>query len=155
MQMNRRFSNLLIAGVPALMFAGMAVAAGQGTPAEAEALANKAVAFLKANGPEKAAAEFTNGKSFKDRDLYVVYEKFDGTMLANGGNAKLVGKNLAEFKDADGKLFNKMLVETAKTKGKGWSESYKFINPVTQKIGDKIMYVERVDDAWIGVGVYK
>jgi signal transduction histidine kinase len=113
------------------------------------------VAFLKANGAEAAAAEFTNGKGFKDRDLYVVYEKFDGTMLANGGNAKLVGKNLAEFKDADGKLFNRMLVETAKTKGKGWSESYKFMNPMTQKIGEKIMYVERVDDAWIGVGVYK
>ncbi len=155
MQMGKSFWNFLIAGVPALIFAGIALAADQGTPAEAESLAKKAVAFLKANGPEAAAAEFTNGKSFKDRDLYVVYEKFDGTMLANGGNPKLVGKNLAEFKDADGKLFNKMIVETAKTKGKGWSESYKFMNPMTQKIGEKIMYVERVDDAWIGVGVYK
>lgn len=155
MLMGKKFWNIFIAGVLALVFSSIALAADQGTPAEAEALTKKAVAFLKSNAPEAAAAEFTNGKSFKDRDLYVVYEKFDGTMLANGGNPKLVGKNLADFKDADGKLFNKMLVETAKTKGKGWSESYKFMNPVTQKIGDKIMYLERVEDAWIGVGVYK
>ena len=35
-------------------------------------MVKKAVAFIKASGPEKAYDEFTNGKQFKDRDLYVI-----------------------------------------------------------------------------------
>jgi len=114
-----------------------------------------AVAFIKANGAEKAAQEFTNGSAFKDRDLYIAYTDLSGTVLGHGGNPKLVGKNLTGLKDPDGKLFFQMLVDLAKTKGKGWSDSYKFLNPVSKKIEDKVMYVERVDDNWIGVGIYK
>ena len=76
-------------------------------------------------------------------------------MLGHGGNPKLVGKNLVGLKDPDGKPFFQMLVDLAKTKGKGWSEDYKFLNPVTKKIENKAMYVERVDGNWIGVGIYK
>jgi len=130
-------------------------AADKGTAAEAEAMAKKAVAFIKANGPEKAAEEFTNGKSFKDRDLYIAYTDLSGKVLGHGGNAKLVGKNLTGLKDPDGKPFFQMLVDLANTKGKGWSESYKFLNPTNGKIEAKVMYVERVDNNWIGVGVYK
>ena len=132
-----------------------AMAAEQGSAAEAEAMAKKAVAFIKANGAEKAAQEFTNGSAFKDRDLYIAYTDLSGTVLGHGGNPKLVGKNLTGLKDPDGKLFFQMLVDLAKTKGKGWSDSYKFLNPVSKKIEDKVMYVERVDDNWIGVGIYK
>jgi cytochrome c len=141
--------------VTALMMAGTAYAADQGTQAEAEAMVKKAVAYLKANGPEKAAEEFTNGKTFKDRDLYVVYTEFSGKVLAHGGNPKLVGKNLTGLKDSDGNPFFQMLVDLAKSKGKGWSASYRFINPTTQKIEAKVMYVEAVGDTYIGVGVYK
>lgn len=134
---------------------GAAHAGDQGNAAEAEALAKRAVAYLKANGPEKAAEEFTNGKSFKDRDLYVAYTEFSGKVLAHGGNPKLVGKNLTGLKDADGNPFFQMLVDLAKSKGQGWSESYKFMNPTTQKIEKKVMYVERVGETYIGVGIYK
>lgn len=132
-----------------------AQAAEQGTAAEAEAMAKNAVAFIKANGPEKAAEEFTNGKLFKDRDLYIAYTTLSGNVLGHGANPKLVGKNLTGIKDPDGKLFFQMLIDTAKNKGKGWSEGYKFLNPTSKKIEGKVMYVERVDDNWIGVGIYK
>jgi hypothetical protein len=47
-----------------------------GTAAEAEAMVKKAIAYLKANGKDKAFAEFSNPKGqFVDRDLYVtVYD---------------------------------------------------------------------------------
>ena len=72
-----RIFSMLMRGLAILLLslttAGGVWAADQGTAAEAEAMVKKAVAYLKANGPEKSAEEFTNGKMFKDRDLYVSY----------------------------------------------------------------------------------
>lgn len=146
---------LLVAGTASFLMAGFAIAADQGSAAEAEAMAKKAVAFIKANGPEKAAEEFTNGKGFKDRDLYISYLDFTGKMLAHGSNPKLVGKDLIDLKDPEGKFMVKMAIDVAKTKGHGWTENYKFKNPTTEKLQEKAMYVERVGDSYVGVGVYK
>jgi signal transduction histidine kinase len=138
-----------------LVMAGTAQAADQGTAAEAEAMVKKAVAYVKANGPEKAYEEFTNGKSFKDRDLYIIVYDLNGKNLAQGANPKLVGKDLIGLKDPDGKPLIQMFVDLAKSKGKGWVEGYKFLNPVTQKIEGKAMYLERVGDTLVGCGIYK
>ncbi len=155
MRLISMFKGLMAITASCLLMAGTVHAAAQGTAAEAEAMVNKAVAYVKANGPEKAAEEFTNGKSFKDRDMYVVYTEFGGKVLAHGGNAKLVGKNLTGMKDSEGNPFFQMLVDLAKGKGKGWSGSYRFINPSTQKIEAKVMYVEAIGETYVGVGVYK
>ena len=138
----------------AAAMASPASAAERGTAAEAEAMVKKAVAYLKTNGKAKAAEEFTSGTSFKDRDLYISFYEMGGTVIAHGANAKLVGKNLIGLKDPDGKLFIQMIVDVAK-KGKGWTDTYKFRDPLTDKLAEKVIYVERVDDTWIGVGVYK
>jgi signal transduction histidine kinase len=155
MQIYAPLKTLFIAATASFMMVGGALAADQGSAAEAEAMAKKAVAFIKANGPEKAADEFTNGKSFKDRDLYISYLDFTGKMLGHGSNAKLVGKDLIDLKDPEGKFMVKMAIEVAKTKGHGWTENYKFKNPTTDKLQEKAMYVERVGDAYVGVGIYK
>ena len=143
----------------ALAFAPLAslarAAVGKGEPAEAEALVKKAVAYIKANGTDKAYAEITNGKAFKDRDLYVIVYDLNGRNLAHGANPKLVGKELIGLKDPDGKPLIKMFVDLAKDKGKGWVEGYKFMNPVTEKIEGKAMYLERVGDTLVGCGIYK
>lgn len=139
----------------AMLFSGLAWAGDAGTASEAEAMVKKAVAFMKANGSEKAYEEFTHGKSFKDRDLYVVVYDLEGKNLAQGANPKLVGKELINLKDPDGKPIIKMFVDLAKEKGKGWVEGYKFLNPVSQKIEGKAMYLERVGDTLVGCGIYK
>lgn len=146
---------VLCAGAMSLMMAGAALAVEQGTAAEAESMVKKAIAYVKANGAEKSYEEFTNGTSFKDRDLYISVYDLTGKNLAHGANSKLVGKELIGLKDPDGKPLIQMLTELAKTKGKGWSESYKFRNPVTQKVAEKVLYLERVGDTWVGVGIYK
>lgn len=135
--------------------AGSALAGDHGSAAEAEAMVKKAVAFIKANGPDKAYDEFTNGKTFKDRDLYVIVYDLSGKNLAQGANPKLVGKDLMGLKDPNGRLFIKEFVELAKEKGKGWVEGYKFLNPVSQKLEEKAMYLERVGDTLVGCGIYK
>jgi len=138
-----------------LAMCGIAHAADQGTAPEAEAMVKRAVAQIKSAGPEKAYDEFTNGKAFKDRDLYIVVYDLTGKNLAQGANPKLVGKELIGLKDPDGKPIIKMFVDLAKEKGKGWVEGYKFMNPVTQKMEVKAMYLERVGDTLVGCGIYK
>jgi signal transduction histidine kinase len=149
------FKACLGAALLSLSLFGAGHAAERGTAPEAEAMVKKAIDFIKANGPEKAYEEFTNGKLFKNGDLYIIVYDLSGKNLAQGANPKLVGKDLMGLKDPDGKLLIKMFVDIAKEKGKGWSETYKFLNPVSQKIEQKAMYLERVGDTLVGCGIYK
>ena len=126
----------------------------KGTKPEAEAMVAKAVSFIKANGADKAYTEITTGTTFKDRDLYVIVYDLNGKNLAHGANAKLVGKDLIAMKDPDGKPLNQILVDIAKTKGKGWSEDFKFRNPTTDTLQRRVVYVEKVGDTFVGCGVF-
>lgn len=149
--MKKMISSLMIA---TLGFSGLAMAAEKGSANEAMAMAKKAVAYAKANGKEKAFAEFNNSKGqFVDRDLYVMAYDMAGNNKAHGANAKLIGKNLIDIQDADGKYIVRGLIETAK-KGGGWFD-YKWPNP--QKVVEpKSTYVEKIDDdTLVGVGIYK
>lgn len=129
--------------------------AGNATREEAEAMVKKGVAFIKANGADKAYPEISKkGGQFSDRDLYLVVYGLDGNVLAHGANAKMVGKNLLEFKDIDGKAFVKERVEMAKSKGNFWQE-YKFTNPETRKVEPKQAYCERLNETVVCGGVYK
>lgn len=157
--MNRRhalFTTLVAASLIGLSLALPAAAQtkARATKAEAEAMVAKAVAYIKANGPDKAYAEFTNSAAFKDRELYVIVYDLTGKNLAHGANAKLVGKDLIGLKDPDGKLLNKMLVDLAKDKGKGWSDEFKFRNPTTDSLQRRIVYVERLGETFVGCGVF-
>lgn len=138
-----------------MVIVSAAHAADAGTPAEAEAMVKKAIAYIKSAGPEKAYDEISNGKMFKDRDLYVFVNTIDGKSLAHGANLKLIGKDLIGLKDTDGKPTTKLVIDLAKEKGKGWTEEFKFMNPATQKIQSKVVYVEKLGDTIVACGVYK
>ncbi|HEY0819694.1 MAG TPA: cache domain-containing protein [Rhizobacter sp.] len=128
---------------------------GNATAAEATAMVKKGVAFIKANGKEKGFAEISNkAGQFNDRDLYLVVYGLDGVVHAHGANEKMVGKNLIDLKDVDGKAFVKERVELAQSKGTFWQD-YKFTNPVTKKIEPKSMYCEKLNDAVVCGGIYK
>jgi cytochrome c len=139
-----------------LAFCGGASANERGTSDEAVAMVKKAVAYMKEAGKEKAFAEFgdTGNKQFHDRDLYIFVYDMNGVNLSHGNNAKMVGKNLIEMRDADGKFIIKGFVEVANSKGKGWVD-YKWPNPVTKSVESKSSYVEKVDNMIVGAGVYK
>ena len=135
---------------------GMVLVAQAATPEDAKALAEKATAFYKANGKEKAIAEFNDPSGqFVMGDLCIVLQGFDGVLLANGGNQKIVGQNHLELKDPTGKYFVKEQVETAK-KGGGWV-TYSWTNPTTKKVQPKKAWVQKVDgaDIMINCGVFQ
>ena len=65
------------------------------TPDQAKAMVDKAIAHVKAVGPEKAYTDFnTPGNQFFDGELYVFAYDMEGTNLALGGNPKMTGKSL-------------------------------------------------------------
>lgn len=137
--------------------AGSAVLAKEGNATKEDALAavKKGVSFIKANGKEKGYAEVSNKDGqFIDRDLYLVVYGLDGTVRAHGANGKMVGKNLIDLKDVDGKAFVKERVDLAQSKGNFWQD-YKFTNPVSKKIEPKQMYCEKLEDAVVCGGIYK
>lgn len=121
---------------------------------EAKALVHKAREYIRKNGQEKAFAEINRRDGmFVDRDMYVyVYDK-NLKNLAHGGNAKLIGKDLKDLRDPDGKYVNQGLLEAAQ-KG-GGTYTFKFFNPASGKIEEKIGYAEMEGDVMVGSGVYK
>lgn len=145
----------ILCGMLAFGLQSAASATERGTADEAVKLVKKAIAYIKANGKEKAFAEFSNPNGqFKDRDLYIMVYDMQGNNKAHGANAKLIGKNLSEIKDADGKYIVKSFIETATGKGIGWVD-YKWPNPVSNVVESKSTYVEKYDDILLGCGVYK
>ena len=149
----------IFAAALCLAFAGFQAQAAEnhGTAAEAQAMVQKAISAIKKEGREKAFAQIDDRKGpFVDRDLYVVVYDMKGKVLAHGSNAKMVGKDMIELRDNDGKYFVKERVEMM-SKGadaKGWQD-YKFMNPVSRAIEPKQMYLQRFEDLIVGCGIYK
>ena len=142
----------------------VAIAAGVSFPAwggefatkdEAVAMVNKAVAFYKKEGAEKAFAEFDKKPGdFTDRDLYVLVYSTDGKVLAHGSNIKLIGRDMNDAQDVDGKYYVKERIALA-AKQKTFWQDYKFVNPVTKKIEPKEAYCDVEGTTIICSGVYK
>jgi len=137
------------------VFGGASLAATGATKDQAVAMVKKAVDAIEAEGPGKAYPEISNPSGrFVDRDLYIVVYGLDGMVLAHGAHAKRIGTNQIADKDPDGKAFVKERVELAATHPSFW-QTYKFMNPVTQKVEPKDMYCERLDQTVVCGGVYQ
>jgi signal transduction histidine kinase len=141
-----------IAAASIALLTQSAMAADYATPREAEALVAKVVTAIKSDA-QKTYDEI-NAKKWSDRDLYPVVYDLNGKVLAHGQTQKMVGKDLIELRDADGKMFVKERMELAKSKGKFWQD-YKFIDPVTKQILPKQMYCERLAENVVCAGIYK
>jgi cytochrome c len=150
-----RISTSLTLALTFALTTGSAHASKDAGTEDAIAMVKKGVSFIKTSGKDKGYAEISNKQGqFIDRDLYLVVYGLDGTVRAHGANEKMIGKNLIELKDIDGKAFVKERVELAQAKGTFWQD-YKFTNPVTKKIEPKSMYCETLEDAVVCGGIYK
>jgi uncharacterized protein len=132
------------------------LAAEYGTSEEAIAMVKRVQAKVKKDGLEATFKAITEGaKEFRDRDLYPYMLDFDGNDPAHGGVPSLVGKNLLDLKDQDGKWITRDIIVIAKEKGSGWYD-YRWPNPITKTVEDKSTYIERVGERHIvAVGIYK
>lgn len=151
----RSMASLAISGVLATAGSG-AFASGEPTEKDAIAMAERGAAFLQANGKEalmkKLAArdpDFVQGELYVDmRDLRT------GIVMAHPINPSIVGKNLLDVPDANGKVYRREIIELAAKKGKGWVD-YMYRNPVSGRIEPKTTYILRVGDVVLEAGIYK
>ena len=150
-----KFIKLALMAALMLMVLASVSFAKDDDPEKAMAMVKKAVAFYKANGLEKFMNEVNNPKGqFMDGAYYVWLYDMDATVIAHPANAKLVGQNVINFKDADGKEFVKEIMSMAKAKNSGWTD-YKFKNPKSNEVEQKSAYFEKVDDIVVCCGIYK
>jgi signal transduction histidine kinase len=151
----RALAFLVVAALVAV--ASPAPAANEfGSKDEAVAMVKRVQDEYKKDGAEatfKAVSDKATA-TFHDRDLYPFIYDMSGKCVAHGARPALIGKNLIDLKDQDGKFLIREMVDMAKGAGSGWI-AYKWPNPITNKIEDKVSYVEKMGDYFVGVGVYK
>ena len=146
--------SLVFAG--ALFFMAMAgvataIAAEFGTPAEAKAMLEKAVAAVKAD-KAKALEMFNKGEGgFKDRDLYPFCGGPDGMVTAH---PKLMGKSLKDLKDKTGKAIGEEMYKVAQA-DKISEVSYMWPRPGSAALVQKVSLVTKAGDQVCAVGYYK
>lgn len=122
---------------------------------DAIALVEKGAAFMKAHGKAELIKQVNaRNPDYVQGPLYMTIRDRQGIIVANPVNQTLIGKDLLDVPDPDGKLFRREILELAKTKGKGWVD-YRFKNPDTGKIESKTSYIMSVEDVTLESGIYK
>jgi cytochrome c len=116
------------------------------------AFVENAVAYAKANGKERALAEFNNRNgSFVRGELYIYAYAFNGTTLAHPINPEDVGK----LRQGANGVFVKEMGAVVRN-GSGYYR-FVYINPLhNNTLESKLGYGAAIDDNWwIGSGVYE
>lgn len=120
--MKKLLTTCIVSGA-ALLSAMQTASAAQerGTEAEAEDMVKRAIGLIQREGAANAYKAFNEpeGKSFKDKDLFVFVYDFQGAVLASSGNIRMVGKNLIDMKDADGQPIVRGVLDMVKKKQEG------------------------------------
>lgn len=116
---------------------------------------NKAIDFAKKNGTDSLLNAINQGqREFFQNEIYVFAYDTNGTIIAHPVNNKIIGKNLLDIPDVDGKFFRREIVEKGKKQDTAWID-YKYTNPENGIIERKTTYIHRVGSVIIGCGMYK
>lgn len=127
----------------------------QGSADEARALVDKAVALRgSCSGRDTFLRAVTDPKSgLMDRDMYVFALDRTGQYMAFAGNPSKVNTRVQDVPGIDGEALIAAVMAQADV-GPGWVE-YEISNPATGKVQTKMSYVLKVDDVYLGCGIYK
>ncbi|MEO7493887.1 MAG: cache domain-containing protein [Massilia sp.] len=148
---------LLTATTLCLAFAAGSVhASAEPNEKDAIAMAERGEKLMKAKGKAEMMKRITEkDPDFVQGSLYVDMRDIKtGIVLAHPINQSIVGKDLTDVPDANGKKYRREIIELAASKGKGWVD-YQYKNPVSGKIEPKTTYILRVDDVVLEAGIYK
>jgi len=128
---------------------------GHGASAkDAVALAEKGARFIALKGKDEMIRRINSrDPQFNQGALYLAMRDLRGITLAHPTTA-LIGKDLLDVPDADGRLFRREMVAIANGAGKGWVD-YKFRNPSSGRVEAKSTYVLRAGDVALEAGIYR
>ncbi len=114
----------------------------------------KAIAFYETSGKEEALERITDPKGpFIDGNRYVFALDVEGKLLAHPFSKQLVGRNLANLTDSEGRSFIRRLLSRVAKRGYGFVE-YLWPLPNTKEEQYKTVFFERVDGMVLCSGYY-
>lgn len=145
---------LLASTVAALSLVTATAAAEHGTPEEAQAMLQRAVAAIYADEPAALAAITAHDPKFRDGDLYVFCGDEGGMFTAFGGNGDHVGQSMRDVRDKGGRPTGAMIYAAA-VEGAFNTVEYSFAKPGEIRPSKKVAYVTKVADQVCGVGYYE
>ncbi|UEM21396.1 cache domain-containing protein [Skermanella mucosa] len=148
---------IALVGAIVLMLAGAAGAdSAKPTRDEVEALTLKAATLIESRGIEAAREVFNQAGEFRFGEIYVNVIDLTGTWLAYPPRPAGVGQNVINLKDPDGRFMVKDILKVATESGQGWV-SYRWLNPVSNRIEPKNSFVKRVPgkDLVAYIGIYE
>lgn len=126
----------------------------QGTAEEAMQLVDRAQAMRQQRGRDAFVRKITTPtNNFHDRDMYVFALDGAGVYRSFGGKPEKVGSRVQDIPGIDGQALLDAIVSQAEA-GPGWVE-YNIGNPANGSIQAKMSYVVKIDDLYVGCGVYK
>jgi cytochrome c len=132
-------------------FVPSATAAELGTKEEAIAMVKRVQEKFNKDGAEQTIKAVSTPE-FQVDNLDPFIFDFNGLLVA-GAQRPLIGKTIIDIKDPDGKYPIRMMIDIAKGPGSGWL-NYKWLNPRTAKIQEKMTYIEKMGDYFVGSGIY-
>ncbi|GAB5341133.1 cache domain-containing protein [Pseudomonas fluorescens] len=124
------------------------------TPEQARALRDKTVkALVKDEAATLKAINSLQGGFLQD-DLYVfVVDLNTGRYVAHGTNLRLVNTDFGKIKDPDGKPVGEPILKIMAEQDQG-EYTYRWKNPVTDKVENKHAYLRKVGHFMVAVGYY-
>ncbi|MBS3996953.1 MAG: cache domain-containing protein [Hydrogenophaga sp.] len=126
----------------------------QGTAEEAMVLVQQALVHRQRVGRDAFVRELTDpAHGFHDRDMYVFALDIQGVYRAFGGKPEKVGSRVQDIAGVDGAALLQAIVTQAESEP-GWVE-YDIVNPASGLVQAKMSYVRKIDDLYVGCGVYK
>jgi cytochrome c len=151
-----KFATRFTATALALCLSAGTALANEPSEKDAIAMAERGAVLIKSKGKDEMMKRI-NAKDpdFVQGSLYVdLRDVKTGIVLAHPYNPSIVGKDLTDVPDANGKKYRREIIELAAAKGKGWVD-YQYKNPTTGKIEPKTTYILRVDGVVLEAGLYK
>jgi methyl-accepting chemotaxis protein len=127
----------------------------QGSADEARQLVSRAMELRSSTGSQEGFIREVTARhsGLSDRDMYVFVLDHSGRYLAFAGNQAKVGTRVQDIAGIDGNALLAAIIHQAED-FPGWVE-YEVTHPVSGQVQTKMSYVLKIDDAYMGCGVYK
>ncbi|NLJ46776.1 MAG: hypothetical protein GX430_09465 [Treponema sp.] len=124
------------------------------TSQDAKSLTIQAARYLSENGLEAAEKAFLSEGRFRFGDIYACVVDGEGRWVIYPPKPENKGQSIMGFVDPDGVRIGERILGVGKL-GEGWTE-YKWNNPLTGRVQDKLTYVKAVPgtDLLVYVGIY-
>ena len=131
-------------------------AATEPTEKDAIAMVERGASYMKVHGKEELIKKIAlKDPDFVQGSLYLYMRDIkSGVLLAHPINPAIVGKDLVDVPDANGKVYRREIIERAQKQGKGWVD-YMYKNPTNGKLEPKTTYFMRVGEIVLEAGIYK